>query len=456
MIVARKKIDDFARYYGFHYDCIDIDALVRDFCIDMARGLRGENSSLAMIPSYLSPVSAIPRGKTVVALDAGGTNLRASLVRFDEEGNPVPLKTQRGTMPGTQGRLSAEEFYDAIARAAAPCFEDAGKITEMGFCFSYQMEITEDGDGIPAVFSKEVDAPEVLGKSLGTGLRNALAKLGITAPERIVFLNDTTATLLSGLAQIPHRCIDKTRDDGKIAPDRIGVAGGDTMGFILGTGLNTAYPETSIPKINFESKEKPQIVVTESGSYAHRWRGPLDREFDSKTAVPGIYTLEKASSGAYLGNLALLILKRAIQEKVIQFEKSDEILRMESLQTRDLNEFLHRPLALEGRLGSLFSAHEKDVIAQICYLTSIITERAALLSAGLIAGTMEHMGAGFDPLRPFRIAVEGTTYVRYHHMRESIEGHLHRLLCRRTPRYYIIAPVEQASLFGAAVAAVSG
>ncbi|MDR2467495.1 MAG: hexokinase [Spirochaetaceae bacterium] len=455
MAINTAVLDDFARYYGFHYACIDAESLVQDFCVDMERGLRGDSSSLPMIPSHLSPISVVPPNKTVVALDAGGTNLRVSRIRFDEHGRPVPFITERAPMPGTQGRLSAAEFFDELAHAAAPCFSGAEAITGMGFCFSYEMEVTKDGDGIPGAMSKEVDVPELTGRSLGAGLREALAKRGISAPEHIVFLNDTTATLLAGVTQIPVRPADKTRDSGEMAPDKIGVEAGELMGFILGTGVNTAYMERSIPKINFNSCERPQIVVAESGAWAQRWQGLLDREFDAATTIPGFHILEKAVAGAYLGGLVLLIYKRAIHEKLLCWAGQEALLQMSHLETRDLNEFLHRPLALEGVLGSLFSPADRDTVAAAVYLASLVTERAALLSAGLIAGTVEHVGAGFNPLSPFRIAVEGTTFMRYHHLRESLEGHLHRLLCRKAPRFYRIAPVEHASLFGAAVAALA-
>jgi hexokinase len=40
-------------------------------------------------------------------------------------------------------------------------------------------------------------------------------------------------------------------------------------------------------------------------------------------------------------------------------------------------------------------------------------------------------------------------------MRRSLESWLHYMLVKEKPQPYIIAPVEQASLFGAAVAAMS-
>ena len=116
---------------------------------------------------------------------------------------------------------------------------------------------------------------------------------------------------------------------------------------------------------------------------------------------------------------------------------------------------MHAPLTMEGPLGELFGSDERDAIATLSYLTSIVTKRGALFSAAVVAAMVERIGAGRDPLVPVRIAVEGTTYVMYKGMREALEANLHMLLNREGRRAYAIYPVEQASLLGAAVAALS-
>jgi hexokinase len=442
------ELSDFARNYGFHYECCDPQAIVEDVLADMKNGLAGRESSLPMIPSYIVPVTKVPHGKKVLALDAGGTNLRASLISFNENGEAIAEGTRKNPMPGTHGSTTAEQFFDDIAESVFPLLSQS-KIEGIGFTFSYPMEVTEDADGILMAFSKEVDAPEVIGKAIGKGLREALARKGHKYSGPIVLLNDTVATLLSGLATIP---VDGEFDKPKNA---YGFTGGPTIGFILGTGFNTAYPETKIPKIGFESHDSPQIVVCETGNFNIRYRGQLDKEYDSTTKNPGTYTLEKGASGAYLGPLTLHILKQAIKDNVIQFRKSDELLAMPHLETRFLNEFTHAPLAAEGPLGSLFGLDEGDALAAVQYLTSIVTERGALFSAAVLAATVRHLDPGYEPYSPVRIAVEGTTYLIYKGMRRSLESWLHQLLIKDKPRPYIISPVEQASLFGAAVAAIS-
>ena len=442
------ELSDFARYYGFHYEGINPQALVKEILIEMERGLDNKTSSLAMIPSYITPVTRIPPGKTVLALDAGGTNLRSSLVYFNENTEAVAQGTYKVPMPGTSGQLNANDFFNAIADAALPLLKDA-KIEGIGFTFSYPMEITSDADGILLAFSKEVDAPDVIGKSIGKGLRDALASKGFKYSGPIVMLNDTVATLLSGLATIsPDGEAVRTRND-------FGIEGGPVIGFILGTGFNTAYPEINIPKIKSHSPGSPQIVVCETGNFNVRCRGRLDMEYDSTTKNPGGYFLEKAAAGAYLGPLTHHILKQAIKDKVLQFKKSDELLAMPNLETRFLNEFNHSPLTAQGPLGSLFAPNESDALAAVQYLSSIVTERGALFSAAVVAATVERMNTGYEPYSPVRIAVEGTTYMIYKGMRRALESYLHQMLYKNKPRPYVISPVEQASLFGAAVAALS-
>jgi hexokinase len=444
-----REISDFAHYYGFHYGCLDPVSLKEDVLRHLDRGLKGEPSSLPMIPSYISPVSHVPAGKTVLALDAGGTNLRASLVRFDERGKAAAQETRKVPMPGTQGRLSADQFFDQIAAVSAPLLEETGSAVEgIGFTFSYPMTITEDADGIPMTFSKELDIPDVTGKPVGKGLRDALARRGLKYSGPIVLLNDTVATLLSGVVEIPS---DGEEEKGA---DKYGIPGGPVVGLILGTGFNTAYPETSIPKIGFESSV-PQIVVCETGTFRISCQGILDREYDATTKNPGVYTLEKATSGAYLGPLTLHILKQAVKDGLLTFRRSGELLALQTLQTRDLNHFQHHPLAAEGPLGGIIGLDEADALAAILYIARLVTERGAMLSAAVVAACVERAGAGYAGYSPARIAVEGTTYMIYKGMREALEAWLHVMLFDGKPRPYIVAPVEQASLFGAAVAALS-
>jgi hexokinase len=443
------ELSAFAHYYGFHYDVCKPDALIRDFRLDMERGLRGDKSSMLMLPSYLSPVSEIPADKKVLALDAGGTNLRGALVHFDAAGKAHAEDVRKARMPGTNGRVDKDAFFDQIAEVAAPILEEHHDIDGIGFCFSYPMEMTADGDGVLLAFSKEVDAPDVIGEAIGRGLREALFRRGVRYSGGIVLLNDTASTLLCGLSSIPATF-------GIEGEDRWGIPGAPVIGFILGTGFNTAYPETCIPKINFNAPDKPQIVVAESGNVAFRYRGKLDIEYDATTKNPNMYTTEKASSGAYLGPLSLYILKHAVSDGVLRFRRQGELLAWPTLETKDLNMFMRSPLAKEGKVAALFDDDERDALASLTYLVSIITRRGSLVAASVLAGTIKHIAERTFPysFAPIRIAVEGTTFLIYKGMRQALESYLYEMLSKDDPIPYAMSPVENASLNGAAVAAL--
>jgi hexokinase len=284
---------------------------------------------------------------------------------------------------------------------------------------------------------------------LGAGLRNALVRRNIKAPERIILINDTVAIMLSGVSEIP------THGGLRRGEDRYNVQAGPIVGFIITNGFNTAYPEKHIPKIGFNSPDSPQIVVCESGNFAHRYRGFLDKEYDNTTSNPGIWTLEKATSGAHLGPLSFHIIKQALKDGLFYFKNADEFLSWPEMHTRELDSFMHEPLAQSGPIGKLFGIDEKDALASFVYLASIVTERGALLSAAVLAAAIEKAGAGFDPFVPVRVVVEGETYMNYKGMRKAIESYLYLMLNKYKPRSYALAPVEQASLLGTAVAALS-
>jgi hexokinase len=363
------------------------------------------------------------------------------VVRFNENGKGEIQESTKAAMPGTSGTIGADAFFDEIAAMAAPLIKNASAVIDgIGFCFSYPMRITKDADGILLAFSKEVDAPDVIGASIGSSLKEALARQNVTFNDKIVLLNDTVATLLSGISELQ-------------SIDSRAANMGPLIGFILGTGFNTAYPEKRIRKINFECHDNPQIVVCETGNYAHKYMGLLDRDYDSTTKNPGTYSLEKATAGAYLGPLTFHAIKQALKDGIFSFARQDELLALPAMQTKDLNAFLHEPFAATNTLGALFSGGEKEAVKSAVYIASIITQRAALLAAAVLAAAVEKADSGFDPLAPAGIAVEGTTYLRYTGMRTALESYLHVLLNRHCPRAYIIRPVEQASLLGAAAAA---
>ena len=59
---------------------IDRQAMLASLLSEMEKGLKGEESSLMMIPTYVGVNGKIPEGAKAVVLDAGGTNFRGGIV----------------------------------------------------------------------------------------------------------------------------------------------------------------------------------------------------------------------------------------------------------------------------------------------------------------------------------------------------------------------------------------
>ena len=67
-------------------DDLDIGQIVESIGSEMLNGLEGKESSLRMIPTYIEADNQFLTGVPVVAIDAGGTNFRAALVNFSQNG----------------------------------------------------------------------------------------------------------------------------------------------------------------------------------------------------------------------------------------------------------------------------------------------------------------------------------------------------------------------------------
>ena len=209
---------------------VDIYSVAQAILDDMRKGLKKEPADQDMIRTFCNPPENSACGKSVIVIDAGGTNFRSCLVTFDENGNPQISEMEKTKMPGVEKELSREEFFQQFATNLEHLKNKADRI---GFCFSYPMEIKENGDCVLLGFSKEVKAPEVVGSAVGKCLKEELEKNGWNSIKRITLCNDTVAALLAGAA-----CA--------IEGDRFS----SYIGYILGTGMNAAYLQPTDKEFN--------------------------------------------------------------------------------------------------------------------------------------------------------------------------------------------------------------
>ena len=236
---------------------LDEEELLAFFNSEMDKGLKGEKSSLAMIPAFVSEVEHVRPDEPVIVLDAGGTNFRTCLISFDEKGESHIDDFRKVSMPGVRSEVTKAEFFSILADNVERLIDKSDRI---GFCFSYAARISSDHDGYPLVFSKEIKAGEVIGQPVAACLLEELARRGHDVKcKKFCVVNDTVATLLAAKA-------------GYHGPSS------GSIGFILGTGTNTAYSEnvSGIGKLG-SSQDGTMIIDAKSyiGMYALDFEHPI-------------------------------------------------------------------------------------------------------------------------------------------------------------------------------------
>jgi len=442
----KNKVIDFLKKHGMDYEDIDIDENCRIFLEEMERGLAGQESSLAMLPTYIETEQDIPPNKPVIVMDAGGTNFRVATVYFDTHKRPVICK-ENGTplgekdklrpyeMPGVGQEVSKEKFFNIIAGYIKQVI---GRSDRIGFCFSYPIEMFPNKDGRVSHFSKEIRAKQVIGEMIAENLNLAIQKLGQPS-KHVVLLNDTVTALLAGRSSFPDRTFDSY------------------IGFILGTGTNCCYVEQNrnITKAKDLPADKNQIVNVESGGFALAPRGNVDRQFDESSLSPGMYTFEKMISGAYLGPLCLKTLQVAAEEGLFLEASAKRLKKIPELSTKQLSDFMYYPAGRSNALSSVFDGGRQQDLTTAYYLVDRLIERAAKLTAINLSSVAIKSGKGTNPCRPICIVAEGTTFYGLKSLKGRVEYYLKGYLENHRGIYYEIVNVENATLIGAAVAGLT-
>ncbi len=413
---------------------LDMEECCHLFIEEMERGLATkEGSSLAMIPTYTKADNLITPGEKVIVLDAGGTNFRTCLISFDEKmGVKMEGFTKRG-MPGVKNEVSAKEFFSILADQVEPLIEQSDRI---GFCFSYAAEINEELDGVPIVFSKEIKAPEVIGMPVGRSLLDELATRGYDVRQkRVAVINDTVATLLAG----------------KVAT---GVSPySDYIGFILGTGTNTAYVEknSNIGKLS-NLPAGSQIINVESGGF-FLVPGGLDRRFMDTTKHPENYHFEKMISGAYLGAFSQVVVEQAIEEGLLSKAFKAKFEQTNPLNTTRMSHYLEEPHNPSYDLVQCIT-NEEDATALYLILDAIIARAAKLTAVNISAAVLKGEG-GTNPRYPVCVNADGTTFYKTENLALYTQYYLREFLDQKHHRYVQFVQIEDSPTIGAAVAGLS-
>ena len=289
--------EQFLRDHDMYYEQMPFETLVERFGAEMEAGLAGQPSSLFMLPSYIRVDAEPERGKSVLVLDAGGTNLRAGRVRFDSHGQAVVETLKKRHMPGAGGEsVTADEMFRTMAAFA---LEAAEGCERAGISFSYPCRNRSDGDGEILELCKELQVEGAEGRLVCASLEAALVELGARGHRRWRLMNDTVGSLLGGMAAAKR---------GRYS---------DFIGFILGTGMNIccAVPSAQITKDPEAMAVGGEMIVNlEAGCFDKLLFGTVDRELDAQSELPGDHVAEKMISGSYYRQVLERTLRLAARE----------------------------------------------------------------------------------------------------------------------------------------------
>ncbi|NLH00734.1 MAG: hexokinase [Clostridiales bacterium] len=417
----KEEIKEFLYDIKMHPDLTDIKETAERFMDEMDKGLRGENSSLKMIPTYISADGTPPNDVPVIAIDAGGTNLRIGIIKFSE-GIPRICRADKCAMPGTAGEVSSEEFFSVLADKVLPFADESDRI---GFCFSYPAEISPDCDGKILCFTKEVRVKNAEGLAAGHELLKKLYEKGGKKELRVTLMNDTAACLMGGIAAFGLKNCD-------------GAAG-----LILGTGNNSCYIEKGKNIVKLDNA-KDMIINCESGNFSKAVRGVSDEITDLDSDNPGAYLFEKMLGGAYHGKVITNTVKLASQKGLLSKNFSGGF---NDFTAQELDNFMR---GYDNRVSQMCLDSDAQVLRE---LIDMSYERAAKLVCANAAALCLHCEGGKSKRQPFCVIAEGTSFYGSLLLKDKLDRYVKSCLEKELSRFVVFRRVENATLSGAAFAA---
>lgn len=357
----------FLARHQMHYDVMQMDVLIGLYREDMEAALRGDKATVYMLPSFLRADAEPVRGEKVLVIDAGGTNLRAGIAHFDEDGQVQVDALRKRRMPGTDREIDADTMFREIAAFA---LEFAGECRRACISFSYVCDSLPDGDGRILGLCKELQVREAAGRLVCASLEKALKELGAPGERRWRMINDSVGSLLGGMA----------------GADRKRYA--DFIGFILGTGTNAccrlpAEWVTKSPETMAMGGET--ILNIESGCFGRLVQGTADRILDGASEIPGDHMAEKMVSGSYYKQLLRETLLLAAREGLLS-AVTEERLQALRPTSAEVDAFCLDPHGNNAFARVFASAEEQDFAAEV---NDLLLERAARVAAGCLCAVLD-------------------------------------------------------------------
>ncbi|GMR53504.1 hypothetical protein PMAYCL1PPCAC_23699, partial [Pristionchus mayeri] len=375
---------------------------------NMDRGLHGglDESTIAMLPSFVPELPDGTEKGRFVAMDLGGTNLRVMLMEM-EPGEPMRSKQFNTRMPNAAQHGTAEKLFDYIAKALADFLCEKGLQDEglmVGFTFSYPCDQTGLRSATLLRWTKGVTATGAVGEDVVRLLEEAIDRDGRVRVEIVALINDTVGTMVAAAYENGGAC---------------------DLGVIIGTGTNAAYMEDTrnlvfgLSNATEDYTHKTMIVDTEWGGFGDKGEADYiftqyDKIVDARSDHPGVNSLDKLIAGMCMGEIVRLVLEKLTKAKVLfKGLPSDRLNTIGSFPTKYISEILHddcgsyantRQIMDELAIES-YTFSDMLLLREVCV---VVSRRSANLAAAAIACVLNRVA------RPkMVVGMDGSTY-KYH------------------------------------------
>jgi hexokinase len=402
----------------FSFGPEEIVAASEVFRSEMEKGVAGDKSStLNPLPSFLGLPTGDEQGD-FIALDFGGTNVRAERVRLFGGGQyeRSACMAKPLIIPGrynhANGGETAQGLFGFIAEIVdAVIGGDHETPYYLGHTFSFPAVQESPDDAKLLSWTKELAVPDVEGQWINERLSEAMQARGLTNVRPTAILNDTVAVMLAAAYQW---------DD---------VA----IGSIYATGFNACYLE------KFGGEKPPMVMNLEAGNFGWFDQNEYDAALDQASEKPGEQVLEKMVSGRYVGALFSRAFGDILGETfpAVTGEDIFHIIRGD-------DEGLLQRMAK----GSLTEDQVRESVA----LAEAIVRRSARIAAAVYAGILRHVGNDGGK----NIAVEGSFFMHMSMARATLHEALKELLGDEAEKVKVWQVTGGASLGAALAAAMNG
>ncbi|XP_057348168.1 hexokinase-3 isoform X6 [Manis pentadactyla] len=398
----------------------------------MDKGLRGEASSLRMLPTY---VRATPNGSErgdFLALDLGGTNFRVLLVRVATGG--VQITSQVYSIPEYVAQGSGQQLFDHIV----DCIVDfqqkqglSGQSLPLGFTFSFPCRQLGLDQGILLNWTKGFSASDCEGQDVVCLLREAIRRRQAVELNVVAIVNDTVGTMMSCGYEDPHCEVGLiVGEEGPALftsmPDVNSLSPVDSSG----TGTNACYMEELRNVVGVAGDSGHMCINMEWGAFGDDGSlGVLstcfDASVDQASINPSKQRFEKMISGMYLGEIVRHILLHLTSLGVLfRGQQTQRLQTRDIFKTKFLSDIESDSLALRQvraileDLGLPLTSDDALMVLEVC---QAVSQRAAKLCGAGVAAMVEKIreNRGLEELT-VSVGVDGTLYKLHPHRRTDL------------------------------------